>query len=134
MSEIKTAVAVKNGQGKKEEMAVKIQEVLTAANVNAAPEQEQQKTPLSFEERKAAIDKLANLTKQWNRLNESAKDLDGLRLRDDGRSPKITIEDSEGEEWDTTNSRFISKVIQVMHGEMLTRMDEVKEQIEAITI
>jgi hypothetical protein len=102
------------------------------AVLNAAKPQEAR--IISFEERRAIINKIAALNERWERLNQSAKDLDSLSLKEDGRQPQITIFGSEGEKWTTSNTRFISHVIKIMGEQMNERMDEVKAELEAVAI
>ena len=74
--------------------------------------------------------RLVNLIEQHEGLNQTAKKLDSFHLGSDKMVDSLSIRDGKGNEFKTNNTAIISKVVEMVKGEVETKTNEVESQIQ----
>lgn len=90
-------------------------------------EEETAKTILNnFKDVSKTIQEEAIILDKWRKLDLTEKKLDSFNLGKDELNDSLVIEDSDGNEFRTTNSEIITEVVELLRH----RVSEKKEQLE----
>lgn len=83
----------------------------------------------ALEDRILHVQKLSDLVVKHGKLCDTVKKLNSFKLSNDGREDRLTIEDGEGNEFSTSNTTVIAKVLDVIKEETTAKRDEVANLI-----
>ena len=85
---------------------------------------------LTLEERIQRVEDLSMLIDRWKTLNDSRRKLQTFQIGADSMSSVISLRDSNGNEFKTSNSAVISSVIDEMKRTLDSKVHDVEEQIK----
>jgi hypothetical protein len=118
----------------KNEVSVKAEPVqdngkpaLSTAHVVKVKEEKTELPPL--EDRILKIQQLADLVERHDNLLESKKKIDSFKFASDGQRDSLTIEDSRGNEFTTSNSAVIMACVALIKSTLTEKIAEVDGQI-----
>ena len=86
---------------------------------------------LTLEERIQRVEDLSMLIDRWKTLNDSRRKLQTFQIGADSMSSVISLRDSNGNEFKTSNSAVISSVIDEMKRTLDSKVQDVEAQIYA---
>ena len=84
---------------------------------------------LTLDERIQRVEDLSLLIDRWKTLNESRRKLQAFQIGADSLSSVISLRDSNGNEFKTSNSAVITSVIDEMKRTLDVKVRDVEEQI-----
>ena len=84
---------------------------------------------LTLEERIQRVEDLSMLIDRWKTLNDSRRKLQTFQIGADSMSSVISLRDSNGNEFKTSNSAVISSVIDEMKRTLDAKIHDVEAQI-----
>ena len=84
---------------------------------------------LTLEERIQRVEDLSMLIDRWKTLNDSRRKLQTFQIGADSMSSVISLRDSNGNEFKTSNSAVISSVIDEMKRTLDSKVQDVEAQI-----
>ena len=84
---------------------------------------------LTLDERIQRVEDLSLLIDRWKTLNDSRRKLQTFQIGADSLSSVISLRDSNGNEFRTSNSAVITSVIDEMKRTLDAKVREVEEQI-----
>ena len=84
---------------------------------------------LTLEERIQRVEDLSMLIDRWKTLNDSRRKLQTFQIGADSMSSVISLRDSNGNEFKTSNSAVISSVIDEMKRTLDSKVHDVEAQI-----
>jgi hypothetical protein len=84
---------------------------------------------LTLDERIQRVEDLSLLIDRWKTLNDSRRKLQTFQIGADSLSSVISLRDSNGNEFKTSNSAVITSVIDEMKRTLDGKVKEVEEQI-----
>ena len=84
---------------------------------------------LTLEERIQRVEDLSMLIDRWKTLNDSRRKLQTFQIGADSMSSVISLRDSNGNEFKTSNSAVISSVIDEMKRTLDVKIHDVEELI-----
>jgi hypothetical protein len=84
---------------------------------------------LTLDERIQRVEDLSLLIDRWKTLNDSRRKLQTFQIGADSLSSVISLRDSNGNEFKTSNSAVISSVIDEMKRTLDVKIRDVEEQI-----
>lgn len=88
----------------------------------------------TFEDKLKQLTKGNTLIKNFNKLNQKAKELDSLNFPEDEANISLIFTDDKGNEWETNHPKIISLTRDYLHEAFLVRLSELQEEIENLTI
>jgi hypothetical protein len=114
-------------------------QVATVVTLPAKKEDEKEKTPkpeiavknevLPIEDRIFKVQQLGDLVEKHATLVDTKKKLDSFKLSSDGNRDTLSIRDSKGKEFITTNSAVIADVVETLKKSVAEKIDAVGKQI-----
>jgi hypothetical protein len=114
-------------------------QVATVVTLPAKKEEEKEKTPkpeaavknevLPIEDRIFKVQQLGDLVEKHATLVDTKKKLDSFKLSSDGNRDTLSIRDSKGKEFITTNSAVIADVVETLKKSVAEKIDAVGKQI-----
>ena len=91
--------------------------------------EKRESTVFTLEDKIFKIQMLGDLIDQREKLNESLKKLQAFKKKSDSFLDKITLRDSIGNEFSTSNCDALQKCLQVLKDAILTKLQVVEAQI-----
>ena len=85
---------------------------------------------LTLDERIQRVEDLSLLIDRWKTLNDSRRKLQTFQIGADSLSSVISLRDSNGNEFKTSNSAVITSVIDEMKRTLDVKIHDVEEQIK----
>lgn len=87
---------------------------------------ETKKQPATFRDISRSIAEETAIMEKWRKLDQTEKKLDSFKVGSDTMHDALSIEDSSGNEFQTTNSEIIAEVVQLLK----KRVSEKKTELE----
>lgn len=113
-------------------------QVATVVTLPAKKEDEKEKTSkmptvkeevATIEDRIFRVQQLGDLVEKHSTLVDAKKKLDSFKLSSDGNRDTLTIRDSKGKEFTTTNSNVIADVVETLKKSIADKIEAVGKQI-----
>jgi hypothetical protein len=126
---MKTTAPAANGATKTPELSSAVVVADKPNSTEAKKEQNETKDAPPLEDRILKVEMLYDLTTRRETLLESQKKLNSFRLSSDGTRDTISLRDSKGNEFTTSNSAVVHSVFDVMKKTIAEKIAEVEAQI-----
>lgn len=99
---------------------------------------EKKETPKSLQEllneKLEKISSIQKLTNKYNYLLKTQQNLNEFVLTSDGTNDRLTIQDSQRREFQTTNTDTIKRVVSILKDDLKLKLAENQQQINEATI